>query len=58
VFVGGEVVEDGTHEELLESQSHYAKLWEMQAGGFLPERGEEGDEDDEDELSEEDEISY
>lgn len=52
VFMGGQVVEDGTHEELLEKQSHYAKLWEMQAGGFLPEQGEE--DEDEEEFSEED----
>jgi len=36
VFMGGQVVEEGTHEELLALRSHYAKLWELQAGGFLP----------------------
>jgi len=36
VFMGGEVVEEGTHEALLALRSHYAKLWELQAGGFLP----------------------
>lgn len=36
VFMGGQVVEEGTHEELLAHRSHYAKLWELQAGGFLP----------------------
>ncbi|MFM8454156.1 MAG: ABC transporter ATP-binding protein [Gammaproteobacteria bacterium] len=43
VFHGGHVVEDGTHEELLKQPNgHYARLWQMQAGGFLPEKaGEE-----------------
>ena len=45
VFDNGEIIEDGTHQELLdkshsndaEGVGHYAKLWNMQAGGFLPE---------------------
>lgn len=38
VFDEGEIVEDGNHEELLKFESgHYARLWHMQAGGFLPE---------------------
>ena len=38
VFDDGEIVEDGNHGELLQNNSgHYAKLWNMQAGGFLPE---------------------
>jgi ATP-binding cassette subfamily B protein len=37
VFDNGNIVEDGTHEELLQNESgHYARLWNMQAGGFLP----------------------
>lgn len=35
VFKAGHVVEDGTHEALLKAGGHYAKLWKMQAGGFL-----------------------
>lgn len=46
VFMGGHVVEDGTHEELMEKANHYAKLWDMQAGGFLPERSEIDQEED------------
>ena len=37
VFKEGEIIEDGNHQELLEKQGHYALLWKMQAGGFLPE---------------------
>jgi len=37
VFHQGQVVEDGSHEQLLRLEGHYAKLWSMQAGGFLPE---------------------
>jgi len=38
VFHDGEVVEDGTHAELLARKGHYARMWSMQAGGFLPDR--------------------
>ncbi len=37
VFDNGAIIEDGTHAELLAAEGHYAKLWSMQAGGFLPE---------------------
>ena len=37
VFDEGHIVEDGSHSELLSANGHYAKLWNMQAGGFLPE---------------------
>jgi ATP-binding cassette subfamily B protein len=43
VFHAGEVVEDGTHAELLARGGHYARLWSMQAGGFLPERENESE---------------
>ena len=38
VFHAGAVVEDGTHAELLARHGHYARMWGMQAGGFLPRR--------------------
>jgi len=31
----GQIVEDGTHEELLENDGVYAALWARQSGGFL-----------------------
>ena len=37
VFDGGQVIESGTHDELLQQKGHYARMWHMQAGGFLPE---------------------
>ncbi len=36
VFDQGKVVEEGTHEALLNKKGHYAHMWQMQAGGFLP----------------------
>ncbi len=35
VLEDGEVVEDGSHEELLASEGLYATLWRRQSGGFL-----------------------
>lgn len=37
VFHHGNIIEDGSHEALLLKQGHYAHMWSMQAGGFLPE---------------------
>jgi ATP-binding cassette subfamily B protein len=37
VFDEGTVIEDGSHADLLRRNGHYAHLWNMQAGGFLPE---------------------
>ncbi len=36
VFDQGKVVEEGSHLELLSKGGHYARMWQMQAGGFLP----------------------
>ena len=36
VFDKGNIIEDGNHSELLKANGHYAKMWKMQAGGFLP----------------------
>jgi len=41
VFDQGEIVEDGSHKQLLQRNGHYAHLWNMQAGGFLPEKEED-----------------
>lgn len=38
VFHEGKIIEDGKHSELLKIDGHYAKMWSMQAGGFLPEK--------------------
>jgi len=38
VFDKGKIVEDGTHDGLIKLNGHYAKMWRMQAGGFLPEK--------------------
>ena len=37
VFDKGSIIEQGTHDQLLTYGGHYALLWNMQAGGFLPE---------------------
>jgi len=37
VFKNGHIVEDGTHIGLIEKNGQYARLWNMQAHGFLPE---------------------
>ncbi|HXF29564.1 MAG TPA: ABC transporter ATP-binding protein, partial [Chlamydiales bacterium] len=36
VFDQGKIIEQGTHQELLNKKGHYANMWQMQAGGFLP----------------------
>ena len=36
VFDSGKIIEEGSHLELLNKKGHYARMWNMQAGGFLP----------------------
>ncbi|MCE5317753.1 MAG: ABC transporter ATP-binding protein/permease [Parachlamydia sp.] len=43
VFKEGKIVEEGNHEHLLAEDGHYATMWRMQAGGFLPDGDEEED---------------
>lgn len=38
VFEKGRIIEDGSHEELIKIPSHYSRMWQMQAGGFLPDK--------------------
>ena len=40
VLEKGQIVEEGTHAELLARGGHYAQLWERQSGGFLDMKGE------------------
>lgn len=35
VMKQGKIIEDGTHHDLLKQGNLYAKLWQMQSGGFL-----------------------
>ena len=35
VFDRGQIVGDGTHQELLSNNERYKMLWEAQVGGFL-----------------------
>ena len=35
VLEQGQIVEEGTHAQLLSRGGHYAQLWERQSGGFL-----------------------
>jgi ATP-binding cassette subfamily B protein len=33
----GEIIEDGSHSELLSKNGHYAELWNSQVNGFIQE---------------------
>lgn len=57
VMEQGEIVEQGSHDELLERKGAYYRLWEMQQGNFIK-RDEEESEEVEVEISYENEISY
>jgi ABC-type multidrug transport system fused ATPase/permease subunit len=37
VMENGRIVEDGSHEALLQQKGIYAKLWNHQSGGFIEE---------------------
>jgi len=38
VFHEGKIVEDGNHKELIMKNGHYTRLWNMQVGGFIPDK--------------------
>ena len=48
VVESGTVVAQGTHQELIQRQGLYQKLWSIQAGGFLVDDGKPQDKPDED----------
>lgn len=45
VFDNGEVVEEGSHQELIDLGKRYADMWHMQAGGFVQAPSEVDDEE-------------
>jgi len=38
VFDQGKIIEEGSHQDLIDRKGHYAHMWQMQAGGFLPDQ--------------------
>ena len=36
VFDNGKIIEDGSYQDLLKHNGHFARLWNMQIAGFLP----------------------
>jgi ATP-binding cassette, subfamily B, bacterial len=43
VMHNGAIIEDGSHEQLLQRRGHYHRMWTMQSGGFLPDAAEPAD---------------
>lgn len=43
IFDKGKIIEDGSHDDLIKKKGHYWRMWNMQAGGFLPESDEQSD---------------
>jgi ABC-type multidrug transport system fused ATPase/permease subunit len=37
VMDNGNIIEDGSHAELIKKDGHYAELWNSQINGFIPE---------------------
>lgn len=58
VLANGEVVEQGTHSQLLEQQGEYYRLWEMQQGNFINRNKDVPDDSIPESMENEDEISY
>lgn len=44
VFKDGKIIEEGSHEDLISTEGHYSSMWQLQAGGFLPDSLEEEEE--------------
>lgn len=58
VLANGEVVEQGTHNQLLEQKGEYHRLWEMQQGNFIAQREDGPDDAFSESVEDEDEMSY
>lgn len=58
VLEKGRIAEEGTHQELIEQQGIYYRLWEMQQGNFTVRHKEEEKREEKEEVWDEDEISY
>jgi len=41
VFNAGKIIEDGSHQDLLDLNGTYKKLWDSQVGGFIIENNSE-----------------
>lgn len=50
VFKEGKIVEEGSHDYLINNGGHYAEMWQMQTGGILPEKLDDEEEKEEDEF--------